>query len=199
MKQCSKCKGIKELSEFHKCLPNKDGLTGSCKKCHRDKALKRNRSLSGFIELKYRNQNTSCKSRGHNPPEYTLDEFKEWILSQDKFHVLFEEWVKSDYDRNLSPSVDRLDDYKGYSFDNIQLMTWDENRLKGHRDAMNGINNKRSIIVMQFDLNEVFINEYYSACQASRDTGVHQGTIGMCCRGEQRMAGGFKWKYKDNK
>ena len=38
--------------------------------------------------------------------------------------------------------VDRLNDYKGYSFDNIQLMTWQENKDKGHRDCLNGINNK---------------------------------------------------------
>ena len=32
-KQCSKCKEVKDLSEFHKNLANKDKLSNSCKSC----------------------------------------------------------------------------------------------------------------------------------------------------------------------
>ena len=42
----------------------------------------------------------------------------------------------------LAPSIDRKDDYKPYTFDNIQLTTWQQNKAKGHEDCKNGINNK---------------------------------------------------------
>ena len=43
---------------------------------------------------------------------------------------LFLKWQSSNYKRNLAPSIDRKDDTKGYSFENITVMTWKENDKK---------------------------------------------------------------------
>lgn len=37
--------------------------------------------------------------------------------------------------------------------------------------------------------------EYSSASEASRITGLSQGNISSCCRGERKSAGGYVWKY----
>jgi hypothetical protein len=48
--------------------------------------------------------------------------------------------------------------------------------------------------VLQFDTEGNLINEFKSLAEAIRNTGVT--TIGKCCCGKQKSAGGFVWKYK---
>lgn len=38
--------------------------------------------------------------------------------------------------------------------------------------------------------------KYISAKEASRITGINQGSISKCCKGERRIAGGFRWRYE---
>ena len=52
--------------------------------------------------------------------------------------------------------------------------------------------------VLQYDKNGNFINEYPSANDAARKTGVNQPSICMVCRGKLKSTGGFLWKYADN-
>jgi hypothetical protein len=59
------------------------------------------------------------------------DEFYEWALGSDEFHRLFQEWERSEYDRKLSPSVDRIDSAKGYSLENMEWVTHSENSRRG--------------------------------------------------------------------
>ena len=49
------------------------------------------------------------------------------------------------------------------------------------------------IISIDNNGNEV---KYISAKEASRITGINQGSISKCCKGERRIAGGFRWKYE---
>tara|TARA_R110002167_G_scaffold54830_1_gene156157 strand:- start:22 stop:1404 length:1383 start_codon:yes stop_codon:yes gene_type:complete len=41
----------------------------------------------------------------------------------------------------------------------------------------------------------VLIKEYESTKQAASETGVHQSSVTTCCRGKQKSAGGFVWRY----
>lgn len=50
-----------------------------------------------------------------------------------------------------------------------------------------------SVISIDNDGNEV---KYISAKEASRLTGINQGSISKCCKKERGIAGGFKWKYE---
>ena len=144
VKKCTKCGETKILSCFGNTKSHKDGLSYYCRDCNKELCKTRSRSKRGILSQSYSGQIRSSKTRGHNPPEYSKEDFLEWGLSQDIFHELHSQWVASDFDGCKTPSIDRLDDYRGYSFDNIQILTWDENRAKGHLDKVNGKNNKRS-------------------------------------------------------
>ena len=52
-----------------------------------------------------------------------------------------------------------------------------------------------SKIVFQIKDNEI-IATFYGAAEASRTTGISRASICDCCRGEQKTAGGYQWKYK---
>lgn len=59
------------------------------------------------------------------------EEFYAFSQQDLMFHLLFDAWVESGYDRKLTPSVDRLDTAKGYVLGNIQWLTHSENSRKG--------------------------------------------------------------------
>ncbi len=148
----------------------------------------------GVVANLYRHQVASSLQRGHSKPSYTRDELGEWLNIQDLFHHLHCKWVESDYNSLLTPSIDRIDDYLPYSFDNIQLMTWSENRAKYYDDVKSGKNNKKSKAVTQYTKAGVLISNYHSLTEAQRRTGVPQSNIGACADGRRQTAGGYVWR-----
>ncbi len=57
---------------------------------------------------------------------------------------------------------------------------------------------KKSKSVIQLDLDNNIINEFYSINEASRILKCSKGSIQNCCVGRGKTCGGFKWKYKQN-
>ena len=190
--ECSKCKLTKKASEFRKDKNRARGFDAYCKQCR----LEESRTIEGVISKIYLNQIHNSKARGHISPSYTKEQLRVWLMvSQSKFIELFDAWVLSGYKSSLKPSVDRLDDYKGYSLDNIQIMTWAENKSKGNLDAKEGRNNKHNKAVRQYTLDGIFIEEFHSSQEASRQLGINQSNISACCTGRYKTAGGFLWEH----
>ena len=163
------------------------------------KDKERRRTKKGLISVIYSHQKSTSKRRGHQPPTYTKEELKSWLYSQKLFHKLYDNWKRLDYQKMYIPSIDRKDDYIGYTIDNIQLMDWDKNLSKYHKDVKSGINNKRSRSVLKISKEGVLIAEYFSISSASRDTGVSTGDIMNVCKGKNKTAGGYIWMYKEKK
>lgn len=158
------------------------------------KKQNKRRTKEGLISQIFYNQKGHSKDRGHIQPTYTRKELIEWCFSQPKFHVLYDNWKRLDFQKDYIPSIDRKNDYIGYTMDNIQLMTWMENKLKGERDKIQGINNKNNIAVLQCDMNGYVIAEYHSISEAFRKTKIRH--ISECCNNKLKSAGGFKWNFK---
>ena len=134
----------------------------------------------------YEGQTKNSKERGHNPPEWDLEGLRVWMQQQPQLESLLKNYRDSG-DSDLSPSVNRLDDEVGYSFDNIELITWKENREIE--------NTKRKRQVIQMDLNGKFIKEWTSLRDAGRELGIGGSCISKVCRGVRPNAGGYKFKY----
>lgn len=127
---CKKCNVEKTLEEFSK---RKEGLNNrrhECKLCFRKRQLVFQRTRLGMSGCIYRDQEKDSKRRNHLPPDYSLESFREWLFNCENFELLYNNWVSSEYNKNKRPSVDRLDDSIGYNFNNIQLLTWEENNEK---------------------------------------------------------------------
>lgn len=204
IKICTKCKQELTFDKFAKAKKGKFGIEAVCKECKKMYT----RSVDGLVRELFNQQKKSSKHRNQvGTVEYTLEELQSWCKGQKEFKNLYDNWVKSDYNTKLRPSIDRLDDYKGYSFDNIQLMTWIENKQKGHDSRKNGSNNKDSKAVVQLDMDGNFIAEFYSQKEAMRQTGINHARISKVCRGDcttnpvgkqykSLSTGGFKWMFK---
>lgn len=202
MKICTKCKTLKELSEYYKDKTKKDGISPSCKKCSKLAIVLYTRTKIGLISTIYVSQKKRSIIKGFDSVSYSKEELLEWLMNDWLFDLLYTNWTNCGYIKAMIPSIDRLDDNKGYSFDNIQLMTWGENNAKGRMDMRSGklINtSKPQKAVFQFTMNKVFIREFVSICEAERQTGTYMQNISTSCKCEnfKKSAGGFKWRFKE--
>jgi len=194
-KYCTKCHTLKPFSDFGKNQRGKHGLRADCKCCARIKSKSDGRSKKGLLNRIFQHQRRNCKARNHPMPDYTLSEFQSWAFNQSIFHALYNQWVIDDYDKNSTPSFDRIDDYQGYSIDRLQIISWRNHIDKSSYDRINGVNNKISKSVTQMTKNGVFIAKYHSQHEAYRVTNIHNTSISACCLGKLSHAGGFKWSF----
>lgn len=153
----------------------------------------------GLISKLYGAQRYSSKKRGHPLPTYTNKELREWAFSKSNFHILYNQWKNSNFEKMLRPSLDRKNNDLGYSLDNIQFMTWAENKQKAHDDMrdgvlINGVNPQ--LQVDQFTKCGKYVATYVSQIEAERQTGISHAHISKVCRGIRKTAGGYKWRLK---
>lgn len=199
-KRCSKCKKEKQLSEFYKDKAQTSGLRPDCKECVR----LGDRTKIGRIRQIYNGQRSHRKFKGLDLPTYNFNEFKEWVLSQDVYHNIYDKWVESGYKKSESPSVDRINNHIGYTIKNIQIMTWADNFKKSNVDIRRGDiitknlwgGGNRSIIGKNLKTGEV--RDFISLSEAKRELGVQTGNVAKVLKGQRPHTLNWSFKYKSN-
>lgn len=137
-KKCVKCRIIKPVKEFHTTKYNTTGTRNDCKTCNnratRENARKWYRTFTGRIVSQYttmrkRSLNTTIRRYKFIKIEDLCDreKFIEWLMTSSTWKTLYDNWITSNCELKLAPSIDRVDNKKGYSFDNIQIITQSEN------------------------------------------------------------------------
>lgn len=237
MKICKKCHQNKTLNDFYSRTRKNGNITYSstCKECtklrsHNNYEKRKNtedfiihrgeyakvyrqstkRTKEGWYTKTYGRMKRDNKNKFNLPLPFSKEEFIAWINYNylEKFNKLFQKYVESDCDKYLNPSIDRIDDYKSYTFDNMQLLTWEENDKKG----TNGVKNKVSCAevgkkycsktVMQYDTANNLLMIFSSTHEAERVTGIDSSSIAKACRkykdGKSGYAKGYIWHYKED-
>ncbi len=92
---------------------------------------------------------------------------------------------RDNYSKLKNPSIDRKDNTGNYKLSNCQFIEMNENAVKDKRKN-----------ILQFDLNNIFIQKFKSAKEAGRKLNINQGSISHCANGIRNHAGGFIWRYK---
>ena len=185
---CKKCSEDKDKSMFTKNL-------AYCKQCDNERAVEYRRSLKGRLIQMYNDQLKNCKNRNHSLPSYTKDEFLDYMLNYDKYLELHKNWKDSMYKKELSPSIDRIDEYSTYSFENIQVVTWAENNNLAYKRRKNGDNNKQSRIVGLLDSYGNIVEVFHSINEAGRKYNLKASHISEVCYCKRKQAGGYKWVF----
>ena len=184
---CISCNKDKHSSEFYIDHKSKSGYRSSCKECGRLRKESYFRTEEGLITKIYSGQKSSSKNRGHHPPEYSKRGLKVWLYDNDFSHI-FDMWVEGGFRADDKPSVDRIDDTKRYSYSNIQLMTWGENKRKPkmlQELKVQCVKNTGEVVLFR------------SMTEASLVTGFHNTSISSWVNGLVIPENKWKWSYDE--
>lgn len=151
-KKCFKCGIVKSPDRFYVHKQMGDGRLGKCIDCSlkdvRDNRIKRldyydafdkeryRKNIPRFVKLKYsgmrrRISGLNKHSNLVGKDLLTKQEFLNWFEdTKESFMKLYRAWEKSGFLRRLSPSVDRVDNRRGYLVDNMQWLTQSQNSKK---------------------------------------------------------------------
>jgi len=114
----------------HKKCKNTRTLNGS-RFCysHRTKA-----SISGFLSNIYTRMNQRVRGGNTRRPDLykglpimPKNVFLTWSRNHPDFLRLYKQWVTSDFDRRLTPTLNRMNSNKGYTLGNVEWLTNSQN------------------------------------------------------------------------
>lgn len=129
------------------------------------------------------------KMKSRNTVDFDLEDLHKFSTGS-KFERLYDEWVKSNYHKQLKPSIDRISNKYGYTLSNIQWLTWAENRYK---QTMERRSRKGPVIQLLAGKPYKF---YSSQREAVMKTGINQSNISACLNGKRKSTGGYSWVYE---
>ncbi len=148
------------------------------------------KSKKGVITNIYAHQLSRSRERWLDYPEYSLRELQDVYLNDIKFNRIYNEWIKSGYTKEMKPSIDRINNKKWYSLDNIQILTWKDNRYKQSMERR--CRNWRVIWIWYWE-----INTYKSQREAVKITWISQANISSVLNWNRKTAWGYKWIYEN--
>lgn len=172
-KVCVRCNELKPRSDFFKVDWEKK-FKPHCKNCSSYK-YKAEVPKEKYMYRMYNTQRSSAKGRGDNPPTYSFEWFKEFLYANG-FNELYQKYLESDRFKDLAPSVDRINSLLSYTEDNIQLLTWRENYLKGTEDKKD----KGSIFKIIHYVDNGYVI-YNSIVEASKELDISDSHIFRSC------------------
>lgn len=98
------------------------------------------KTQKGFLMRCYRNMQSRVSGVQklknhlyHGKPLLDRETFYKWSLSNNAFHHLFGEWEKANYERRLTPSINRINPDDGYTLSNVEWITHSENSANTRR------------------------------------------------------------------
>lgn len=129
------------------------------------------------------------RNKEYGKLSFSLMEFRQWF--EQNGNTVFNQWCMSSWEKEMRPSVDRINPLGKYTFENMQVLTAKENRKKGDHE--------KEILwgkaVRQEDMSGKLVALYPSIKIAVRATGFNQSLISMACNGLRKQTGGYKWSF----
>lgn len=151
-KRCFKCGVVKPIADFYKHPQTKDGHLNKCKECtradvqknytnhidyyHKYDQYRYRENKNRLLDHVYRGIVNRCNgvqrkysSTGTTP--ISMAEWKSFCTSTStEFDKLYDAWKKSGFQRKMAPSIDRIDNNRGYTIDNMQWLSQSDNSRK---------------------------------------------------------------------
>lgn len=153
-KICNICKEEKDYTEFSIDKRTSTGRYSPCKKCFYNKYKKPYSSdeyytgttrsyyltIGGrikylFDKMKYRSKKHNENGRiGFEVISYSKDDFEKHLLKNTNYKKVYEKWIENGMKYKDTPTIDRIDNLKGYQLENVQCLSFADNRMKQIKD-----------------------------------------------------------------
>jgi len=128
-KKCAKCQIDKSFDEMIKSKSNKNGMGSYCKECMKSKSIEFR--IDNPIQQMLSNTKSSAKKRNIKF-DLTLEDLI--IPTHCKYLGIELEFNVGNGLQPQTPSIDRINTNKGYTKDNIQIISHKANSLKNDLD-----------------------------------------------------------------
>ena len=150
-KTCIRCHVKKSLLLFTVNNANKTGIASHCKECDAAASKKQKEKNPDKVKEYSRKYNSKMRLDFNYRLQMLINASKQRALLKNREHSItvddlialwpvdgncpvfgFPLQFNSGGFRETSPSVDRIDSTKGYTLDNIQILSWKANRIKAY-------------------------------------------------------------------
>lgn len=99
---------------------------------------------AGWVTNALSGMRQRSKRRGFPAPEINTPEaLRAWLVTTD-FARLWDAYAAAGFKTDLRPSIDRLDNTRPYTRDNVRLVTWRENLDAWNKSEAARLNGRRS-------------------------------------------------------
>lgn len=136
-KNCADCNEVQPLNEYHKNTKQLSGYSCYCKKCTKKRNNLKYSKSSEDHDWKLRQTLKASKERAARKcleHTLTLEELIN-LYPKDSKCPIFGTELQWGFPKDSSPSLDRIDSKKGYTYDNCQVISNKANRLKSDATA----------------------------------------------------------------
>lgn len=122
-------------------------------------------TLQGRIYAMYKHMEINHKKKGFDVNLIiSQQDFFDFASNNDKLKQLFNDWINSNFDRKVTPSVDRIDFKKGYEINNLQFLSMVDNLKKMHKEYEGLLDRNRKKVKISKNGNVYFFNSHKDAC-----------------------------------
>jgi len=143
------------------------------------------KTMQGRLKRMHRDMRQRTKQKGFDNI-ISQEEFIKYGMHNDDYIRLYKEWVDSNYEFKLTPTVDRINNMEGYIYNNIQFLAHNDNARKGTKD-----HHKNRHIKMTMPTGESLLFEmasecdrYLGACKGGTLHAIYRGTKLHNCKVE---------------
>jgi hypothetical protein len=123
---------------------------------------------------------------------FSLKEFQNRFIEDKKFIRIYNEWLKSGYNKQFKPSLDRIDNKKGYTINNTQMLSWTENRYK--QSSFDGKRGRKPRVIQL--MGNKIIKIFQSQRHCVKELGISQGNLSSVLNGKRKYTNGYKFIYE---
>jgi len=184
-KICTKCKIKKTLDEFSSHKRSKDRKEYWCKECC-NTIMKQY-----YTKYPWKLTLVTIKRRCNNPKNINYKYYGgkriKCLITADELKQL---WFRDKAYLMKTPSIDRKNSNKNYTFENCRFIELSKNIAKMNKES-------KSKLINQYNLEGKFLKSFRSASEVQRKLGYDHGFISVCCLGKRKTAYGFKWEFAE--
>lgn len=100
-------------------------------------------------------------------------------------------WFRDKAYEMTQSTISRKNHDLNYIYDNCEYLEKRKNSAERNKRVS-------SKTILQYDLNDNFIKEWFNGSQVRKELGLNPSGISKCCLGNYNQCGGFKWRFKND-